>query len=347
MGLTIGVGLYTGQRPGRSYRDVLVLARAAEEAGFDAFWVSEHHGLDDRYLPDPLSALAAAAAVTGRILLGTGVLLAPLRHPVALAEQAAVVDELSEGRLILGLGLGYLASEYALFGVDRRQRAALLEQAVAVVRERSPRLPIWLGGYADDALRRARRMADGHLVGRGDLALVQRAVTVLGPPDDDFTVAVNLVTAPDGAARAGVERQQRAYEELQRADNPYAGAVDPAQVHLGGDGTAWSPPRCATGPRWDPGRACTSCCARCSPRPTCTGRSRGWARWAATSCPPFARPGESSTVTSRSGGGDGWRTPSRSTRTPASARGSVWPGGPTPLRSTSTSWPRYGPAPRS
>lgn len=120
--------------------------------------------------------------------------------------------------------------------MDRRQRAALLEQAVAVVRERSPRLPIWLGGYADDALRRARRMADGHLVGRGDLALVQRAVTVLGPPDDDFTVAVNLVTAPDGAARAAFERQQRAYEELQRADNPYAGAVDPAQVHLGGDG---------------------------------------------------------------------------------------------------------------
>jgi hypothetical protein len=103
------------------------------------------------------------------------------------------------------------------------------------VRERSPHLPIWLGGYADGALRRARRMAHGHPVGRGDLPLVQRAVTLLGPPDDRFTVAVNLVTAPDGAARAAFERQQRTYEELQRADNPYAGAVDAAQVHLHGD----------------------------------------------------------------------------------------------------------------
>lgn len=232
MGLTIGVGLYTGQRPGRSYRDVIVLARAAEEAGFDTFWASEHHGLDDGYLPEPLSALAAAAAVTERIGLGTGVVLAPLRHPVGLAEQAAVVDELSGGRLILGLGLGYLAHEYAMFGVDRRRRAALLEDAVAAVRASGRAIPIWLGGYAEPAVRRARRIADGHLVGRGDLPLVERAVATLGPPADDFTVAVNLVTVPDEAAWAAFERQQRTYEELRRADDPYAGPVDPAQVHL-------------------------------------------------------------------------------------------------------------------
>lgn len=262
MGLTVGLGLYTGQRPGRSYRDVLVLARAAEEAGFDAFWVSEHHGLDDDYLPAPLTALAAAAAVTDRILLGTGLLLAPLRHPVALAEEAAVVDQLCEGRLVLGLGLGYLSSEYAALGVDRRRRGVLLDEAVTVLRRAwtgarfthhgagwrfedvrvTPRpwggrdLPVWLGGYAEPAVRRARRVADGHLVGRGDLPLVEQAAALLGEerspgPNDPFTVGVNLITvldAPDGHPGAALEaltRQQLSYEQLQRTDDPYGGKV--------------------------------------------------------------------------------------------------------------------------
>lgn len=263
MGLTVGLGLYTGQRPGGSYRDVLALARAAEEAGFDAFWVSEHHGLDDDYLPAPLSALAAAGAVTDRILLGTGLLLAPLRHPLALAEEAAVVDQLCAGRLILGLGLGYLSSEYAALGVDRRRRGALLDESVTVLRQAwsgerfshrganwqfedvrvTPRpwagrsIPVWLGGYAEAAVRRARRVADGHLVGRGDPPLVEQAAATLSTeepqrPDDAFTVGVNVVTildGPDGhpdAALAAFARQQLGYEALQRTDDPYGGKVD-------------------------------------------------------------------------------------------------------------------------
>jgi alkanesulfonate monooxygenase SsuD/methylene tetrahydromethanopterin reductase-like flavin-dependent oxidoreductase (luciferase family) len=114
MSVRVGVGLFTGQIPSTSgrtfaeeYRDTLELVRRAEALGFDSAWVSEHHGTSDGYLPSLLTMLAAFAAVTERIALGTGVILTPLHDPIRLAEDAAVVDQLSSGRLILGLGLGW------------------------------------------------------------------------------------------------------------------------------------------------------------------------------------------------------------------------------------------------
>jgi len=131
--VTFGLGLYTGQRASAStrprYRDAIALARAAEEAGFDAFWVSEHHGMDDGYLPSPLALLAAIAAVTERITLGTGLVIAPLHHPLRIAEDAAVVDQVSGGRLVLGLGIGYVE------GVSGRRDAA--RKVLGQLRERS------------------------------------------------------------------------------------------------------------------------------------------------------------------------------------------------------------------
>jgi alkanesulfonate monooxygenase SsuD/methylene tetrahydromethanopterin reductase-like flavin-dependent oxidoreductase (luciferase family) len=127
--VTFGLGLYTGQQDAASsgrYRDAITLARAAEAAGFDAFWVSEHHGLDDGYLPSPLTLLAAVASSTERITLGTGIVIAPLHHPLRIAEDAVVVDHLSGGRLVLGLGLGYVDHEFRMFDSkwSRRVRAS-------------------------------------------------------------------------------------------------------------------------------------------------------------------------------------------------------------------------------
>jgi alkanesulfonate monooxygenase SsuD/methylene tetrahydromethanopterin reductase-like flavin-dependent oxidoreductase (luciferase family) len=253
-----GVGLYTGQRAsGANYRDAVPLAAAAEAAGFDSFWVTEHHGLPDGYLPSPLTLLAALAPATSLIELGTGVVLAPLHHPLRLAEDAAVVDQLSGGRLILGLGIGYAAGEYRMFGVDPATRGARLGALVGALRAawtgepfRCPELglqearvtprparpvPVWLGGYAPAAVRRAGRIADGHLVGRGEPHMVADASSHLAlvrdKNDRSFTRAVNVTCVLDGpgggaaSARRAFARQQRVYEAIQAGRDVYAGLV--------------------------------------------------------------------------------------------------------------------------
>src|SRR5881227_2019763 len=129
MTVRIGIGLFTGQVPPgsdrtfeREYREVLDLVRLAEALGFDSAWVSEHHGSSDGYLPSLLPMLGAFAAATDRIKLGTGVVLAPFHDPLRLAEDVAVVDQLSVGRLILGLGLGWREEEFRMFGQQPRER---------------------------------------------------------------------------------------------------------------------------------------------------------------------------------------------------------------------------------
>ena len=251
----IGIGLWSGQDG--DPRDAVVLAADAEQAGFDSFWVTEHHGMPDGYLPSPLTLLAALAPVTRRIELGTGVLVAPLHHPLRIAEDAAVVDRLSGGRLVLGLGLGYAEHEYRAFGVDPTTRGTRLEALVGALRSAwtgepfsapvlglddvrvTPRpardIPVWLGGYAPAAVARSARIADGHLVGRGEQQVVEAASRRLAglrdPSDPAFVRAVTVtcvLDAPGGgasSARAGLAASQRTYERIQRGREVHAGLV--------------------------------------------------------------------------------------------------------------------------
>jgi alkanesulfonate monooxygenase SsuD/methylene tetrahydromethanopterin reductase-like flavin-dependent oxidoreductase (luciferase family) len=193
--MRLGFGLLTCQRfPGDTrtnedfYADALDLAVYAEELGFDSVWTSEHHFVDDGYTPSILPLCAAIAARTSRIEIGTGLLLIPLHDPIRVAEDATVIDLISRGRLIVGLGLGWRAEEFDGFGVPLRERARRLERAVEVLRGawggrpvahggtevivtprpgRAGGPPIWIGASVERAVRRAGRIADG-FVADGD-----------------------------------------------------------------------------------------------------------------------------------------------------------------------------------
>jgi alkanesulfonate monooxygenase SsuD/methylene tetrahydromethanopterin reductase-like flavin-dependent oxidoreductase (luciferase family) len=145
----------------------------AERLGIDAVWLSEHHLFDDGYLPQPLTLAAALAARTRQIRIGTAVVIAPLRHPLHLAEEAALVDVISAGRLELGLGAGWAEAEFEAFGADHTTRHSATDSMVREVRRlldgvvtpppiQAP-VPLWLGYQGPRGAHRAGRLGVGLL----------------------------------------------------------------------------------------------------------------------------------------------------------------------------------------
>ena len=122
---------------GRSFKEVygemLAQAEACDAAGFDSIWLTEHHFTDDGYLPAMMPAAAAIAARTKRVTIGTFVLLAPFQHPLKLAEDVAVVDVISGGRIRLGIGQGYRQEEFDGFGVPREQRLGRTLETIEIL----------------------------------------------------------------------------------------------------------------------------------------------------------------------------------------------------------------------
>ena len=158
----------------RLYAFTLELCEEAEHLGAHSLWVTEHHLFEDGYLTQPMGMLAAMAARTKRVRLGTAVMLAPLRPAIQMAEDAALVDILSSGRLDLGLGAGYRLPEFELYGADLSKRYTTTEQRVRELRaiwadERvtpppvQDRIPIWMGFNGPQGARRAGRLGE-HLL---------------------------------------------------------------------------------------------------------------------------------------------------------------------------------------
>ena len=117
------------------YAAALEQSAWADQHGFATVVLSEHHGTDDGYLPSPLVMAGAMAARTERIHITISALLVPLHNPLRLAEDIAVVDNLSRGRLAIVAGLGYRRPEFEMFGVDRTQRGRILEESIEVMRK--------------------------------------------------------------------------------------------------------------------------------------------------------------------------------------------------------------------
>jgi len=236
--ISLGFGLITCQRyPGdpRSdteiYAQALELAEQAEQLGLDSVWVSEHHFVDDGYLPSLLPMCAALAARTRRVQIGTALALAPLHDPIRLAEDAAVTDLISGGRLTLGIGLGWREEEFDGLGVPLADRVPRLVSSMATLRgawrgelvrgspdQSRPAVPVrplparpggpplWVGAMSEPAIRRAGRLADGLMATEvtPEMLAAQvaqaRASFDAGGRTGPFTVSVHLpVFAWDGA----------------------------------------------------------------------------------------------------------------------------------------------------
>ncbi len=117
------------------YSEALAMWQWAESNGFSMNVVSEHHGIDDGWVPTPFTVAAMGLARTKRIPFFISAALAPLHDPIRLAEQIAVLDNAAPGRLMTVLGAGYREEEFAMAGVDHARRGSLLEETAAVIRD--------------------------------------------------------------------------------------------------------------------------------------------------------------------------------------------------------------------
>lgn len=238
------------------------LARTAEAAGFESLWTVEHvvvpKGYQSRYpysssgkmpapedmpIPDPLIWLAYVAAATERIKLGTGILILPQRHPAYVAKEIATLDVLSRGRVLLGIGIGWLQEEFDMLGIPFEERAPRTEESVRAIRalwkgpepfegrfyrwgavESNPKPvqpggpPVLVGGHVEGAARRAARVGNGFFPGRTDPETLKRLMAAMrdecakigrDPAEVELTVGATGPLDEDGIARLaelGVDR---------------------------------------------------------------------------------------------------------------------------------------------
>ena len=154
-------------------------AALAEAWGYESFWLPESHFAGDAAIPDPLMLLAAVAAPTRTIRLATTSYLLPLRHPLQAAEQVAVLDRLSAGRVILGVGRGYQPTLFDAFEVSRKDKRHLFEACLATMQRawrgepvgadpgrvrlsplpvQEPHPPVWVAAFGPKALAQAGRL---------------------------------------------------------------------------------------------------------------------------------------------------------------------------------------------
>lgn len=239
-------------------REAIALAQAAEAADFESLWTVEHTVVPAGYasaypydpsgkmpgrredfpLPDPLIWMAFVAAATSRINLATGILILPQHNPVLAAKQIASLDHLSRGRILLGVGIGWLREEFAALGVPFQERGARTDEYIAAMRELwsadkptfhgrfvafteaycrpqpvNKTVPIIVGGHSETAARRAGRLGEGFFPAvRAPAALIaiaRDAAKEAGRDPETLEITAALpddLTELDALRRLGVNR---------------------------------------------------------------------------------------------------------------------------------------------
>jgi alkanesulfonate monooxygenase SsuD/methylene tetrahydromethanopterin reductase-like flavin-dependent oxidoreductase (luciferase family) len=177
----------SGANMGRVIDEIIAEAEAAEANGWDGCFITEHHQQEDGYLPNPLLMAGLIGMKTQRIKIGTCVLLLPLHHPVHVAEDCAVIDLATKGRLVLSIGVGYQPHDFEAFGILPADRVSRTEEALEIIRRswsgkrfsfsgkhfhyrdtlvtptplRKAGVPVWMASWTPPGLRRAANVADG------------------------------------------------------------------------------------------------------------------------------------------------------------------------------------------
>jgi len=243
--MKFGLGLSVQHSPEDSqagrFQEHLEQVRLAAAVGFDSVWASQHYLSAPFSYFQPIPVLSRVAAESGTMSLGTGVLLLPLHHPVDIAEQIATLDVICGGRFIFGVGLGYRDIENQAMGLDPRERAGRLAEALEVIErlwtgepvsyagrhftldnvrismppQQRPRPPIWMAANADGGVKRAARLGDAWLMNphasletlERQLALFRETRKALGKqPATEIPLIKECYVAPERSAAVAEAR---------------------------------------------------------------------------------------------------------------------------------------------
>ncbi len=208
-------------------------ARIVEGLGFDLLMVSDHVAVTadvaQRYpepFYEPFTTLSWLAGVTTGLRLGTTVLVLPYRHPRLVARMATNLDQLSGGRFVLGVGIGWARQEFEALGVPYAERARVTDDHLAVLRQ-AVSTPIWVGGNSAAAIRRAVRFGDAWHPLRVDLPELRSAVAEHSLPGLAPRIALRLTATPvdDHERPTGVGTLEQILGDLDRLDRLGAEAV--------------------------------------------------------------------------------------------------------------------------
>lgn len=259
------------------YAAALDMAQYADEFGIDRIGMMEHHGSEDGYLPQPFVFGGGVAARTKRACLSLGAVILPLHDPVKVAEQIAVLDLMSNGRLSVIFGAGYVPSEFAMFGVSLRDRGKLMDEGVDIILRalrgerfeangrpvfvrplpvQKPENIIQIGGGVEASAKRAARLGLGFAPLRRDLIdlyksecrALGREPGYIGAGSPGMPISVYLTEDPDRAwsviephALHVVKAYAAWADEEKQSNSPFKGLMNREALRASGIFACWTP----------------------------------------------------------------------------------------------------------